>query len=210
MEWLQPVDFYCERLGPGFGAEPFNTLTGLSFLVVGLVSFRRSTQGDDRRASSALALVGVASALQHALAVEGALWFDVAANLGYLVLLGVLMLRRLAGVGAVAALAGAMAAVAVAYTLGENASLPFFLVDFFALLFMLLVVVALAQWPRHPQTARGIALAAAILALGLPFRFLDAAFCAQWPLGTHGIWHLLNAIAAALLLSALARHRTAG
>ncbi len=212
MEWLRGVDYYCERLGPGFGAEPFNALTGLAFLVVGLVAFRRGPQGDDRRAGAGLALVGVASALHHGFAVDLTSWADILANQLYLALLGVLLLRRLAGAGAVAAGAGAGAAVVVVYAMGQSPALRGVLglgADMFFLLMLILLAVALSLRSRHPVTSGGIALAAVVLALGLPFRFFDEALCGLWPLGTHGIWHLMNASATALLLAALAKHRQA-
>lgn len=209
MDWFAAVDAYCERLAPGFGAEPFNMLTGLAFAGGGLVAFRRAPAQADRQAALALALVGVASALQHGFAVTGTLWADLAANLLYLVLLGRLMLQRLAGVGVLAAFIGAVAVVVLAQMVGGSPALRVVLgrgTDTFLLLALLLAAVALALRRGHPATAWGVGLAAVTLAAGLPFRFLDASLCPSWPLGTHGIWHLVNATSAALLLSALARH----
>jgi hypothetical protein len=213
MVWMASIDAYCERIGPAFAAEPCNMLTGLAFLVVGLIAARRNAGGDDRRAGLALALVGVASALQHGFAVTLTLWADVAANLVYLVLLGVLLLRRLAGAGALAAGLGAAAAVALAYQGVQSAELRALLgtaADLFVFLALVLVGTALLVRRAHPATAARIALAAAVLVAGLPFRFLDQTLCAVWPLGTHGLWHLVNAASAALLLAALARHRRPG
>ena len=36
MDWLAAVDIYCERLAPGFWAEPVNALTNLSFVAAAL------------------------------------------------------------------------------------------------------------------------------------------------------------------------------
>jgi hypothetical protein len=209
MQWMQAVDGYCERLVPGFGAEPFNTLTGLAFLAVGILAFARGPEGDDRRAAAALALVGIASASQHGFSVLLTVWADIAANLLYLVLLGVLMLRRLAKAGAFAAGIGAICAVALMFQVAQSGALRQafgMAADMFFILMLGLFSAALALRVRHPGTASRIALSAAVLAAGLPFRFLDSALCGVWPFGTHGIWHLINATSAALLLSALARH----
>jgi hypothetical protein len=209
MQWMHSIDGYCERLVPGFGAEPFNTLTGLAFLGVGLLAFARGPAGDDRRAAAALALVGIASASQHGFAVVLTVWADIAANLLYLVLLGVLMLRRLAGAGVFASCVAAVCGVALVYQVGQSGALRQIFgmaADMFFILMLGLFSAALALRARHPATASRIALSAAVLAAGLPFRFLDHALCGVWPFGTHGIWHLINAMSAALLLSALARH----
>lgn len=213
MNWLGPVDGYCERVASGFGGEPFNALTGLAFLLGGLVAFSRAPGTDDRNAALALALVGLASASQHGFAVEVTVWADVAANLLYLGLLGVLLLRRLAGAGAFAAGLAAVVAVAAAYQAVQSVGVRQTLglaADLFVMLTLILIAAALMLRSAHPVTAHRIALAALVLAAGLPFRFLDPALCDIWPLGTHGIWHLMNATATALLLSALARHKPAG
>lgn len=209
MDWMASIDGYCERVLPGFGGEPFNALTGLAFLVVGLMAVWRGPAGDDRRAGAALALVGVASALQHLVAVRLTLWADVVANLSYLVLLGVLLLRRLAGVGALAAGLGAVAAVALAYQGVQSGVVRAVLgpaADLFVILALVLAGVALGLRRGATATSAGVALAVAVLVAGLPFRFLDGALCPAWPLGTHGVWHLVNAASAGLLLAALARH----
>ncbi|MDM7932826.1 hypothetical protein [Tabrizicola sp.] len=183
-------------------------MTGLAFLGVGIFAFVRGPEGDDRRAAAALALVGIASASQHGFSVVLTVWADIAANLIYLVLLGVLILRRLVGVGALAAGVGAFCAVALVFQVSQSGALRQAFgvaADMFFILMLVLFGAALALRARDPATASRIALSAAVLAAGLPFRFLDPALCGVWPFGTHGIWHLINATSAALLLSALAR-----
>jgi hypothetical protein len=204
------VASYCERLQDGFWAEPLNVLTGLSFLIVGLVVVRLGPDGDDRRAGAGLSLVGITSVLNHGFAVDATLWANMVANLAFLVLLGVLMLRRLAQTGAVAGWAGALALVGLGYVAGQDAVLADRLglaSDMFVMLLLVLIAVALGLRNRQRQVSGRIALAAAVLALGLPFRFLDQALCAGWSLGTHWIWHLMNAASIAILLWALALHR---
>jgi len=204
-----PVDFYCERIREGFAAEPLNLLTGLALLAVGLWAYRRGPQAEDRRAAAALALVGLASAAQHGAGLALTVTADIAANLLYLFLLGVLILRRLAGLGQPAALAGAALALTLAYTAVRRPEIRAALgpaSDLFFLQAAVLVAAALALLPRHPASARRILVAAIVLMVALPFRVLDTALCEVWPYGTHALWHLLNAGSAALLLAALARH----
>src|SRR5262245_60794366 len=33
MDWLAPIDAYCERLGPGLAAEPLNAVSNASFFI---------------------------------------------------------------------------------------------------------------------------------------------------------------------------------
>jgi hypothetical protein len=60
----------------------------------------------------------------------------------------------------------------------------------------------------HPA-GRWRAAAAGIFAVSLAFRTLDGPLCAAIPVGTHFIWHLLNAIVLGTLLVALVRHGAA-
>lgn len=209
---MEPVDFYCERIGPGFGAEPLNTASAAAFLLVGLIAFALAPAADDRRAAAALAAVGLASMLMHGFALGVLAQVDLWVNRLYLALLAALMLRRLGGTGLAAALAGGVAAAAalellpgltaVRATLGIAA-------DPYTLLVLVFALSAAAIGRAAPASARGLALAALILAAGLPFRFLDGALCASWPSGTHWLWHLSNAVASAVVLATLARHRPA-
>lgn len=209
MNWTDPILGYCERLATGTGPELFNLATGLVFAFVGWRAFRAAPRAEDQQAALALVLLGIASALHHGLAIQLTLLGDMLANQLYLVLLGRLMLCRLAGAGHAAALLGGAVAVALVVALLTGPAqllVPGYLADAFVVKLLLLVGLALGLRRRHAATARAIALAATMLALGLPFRFLDAALCPVWPIGTHGLWHLANAGATALLLAALARH----
>lgn len=208
MDWFGPVDVYCERHAQGFGGEPLNMLTGLAFLGVGLMALRRAPSGADRSLALALALVGVASAVQHGFALVVTVWADLAANISYLVLLGSLMLRRLGGISAPAAGLAAGATVLALNTAPVGPALRAVspvLADVFFLLLLILAGLALALRRAEPETSRGLAVSALLLAIGLPFRLLDGALCPVWPIGTHWVWHLLNAASAAMLLAALAR-----
>jgi hypothetical protein len=208
MSWTAPLDLYCERLAPGLTGEPFNTLTALAFLAAGGWTLWTARGPDMRAPGLALAVLGLASAASHAVAIRLTTAIDMMANLVYLILLGALMLGRLAGARRSAALAGAAGAVLMGYVAVTSplarALGPF--ADLFVLQGGLLLALALGLAARHPSSARGLAAAAAVLALGLPFRFLDTTLCPAFPLGTHGLWHLANAAANAVLLAVLARH----
>ena len=74
---------------------------------------------------------------------------------------------------------------------------------------LLIVGYALALGRRAPDTARGMAAGAGILALSLGFRTVDEAACGAVPIGTHFLWHLLNATVLYLLLRAALRPQPA-
>ena len=58
---------------------------------------------------------------------------------------------------------------------------------------VLIACYALALRRRAPEAARGLAIGAGMLAVSLFFRTIDAAVCPAFPVGTHFLWHLLNA-----------------
>jgi hypothetical protein len=39
---FDPIDAYCERLGPGLWAEPLNAVTNLAFIVAAVICLRVS------------------------------------------------------------------------------------------------------------------------------------------------------------------------
>ncbi|MBK5935190.1 ceramidase [Rhodovulum imhoffii] len=196
MDWSAQVDAYCERTGPAFWAEPVNAVTNAAFLVAALIMWRRA--GGDlpgRALAVALGMIGVGSFLFHTLATVWAGVADVVPILAFILLYIYAANRRFWGLGrgrAVLGMAAFLPFLALvspvfrALGLGASAS--------YAPVAVLILAYALALRHRAPQVARGLAVGAGILGLSLTFRTLDAPLCAGWPLGTHFLWHLLNAL----------------
>jgi hypothetical protein len=112
-----------------------------------------------------------------------------------------LALRRFFGLGALAA-----AAITLAFAAGSYAAQSLIRglhgsVGYLPALGAMSCFAALL-WPRQRETAKGLALAALVFAISLCFRTIDADVCAGFPLGTHFLWHLLNACVLWLLLRA--------
>src|SRR5262249_61672034 len=73
-------------------------------------------------------------------------------------------------------------------------------IDYLPALAAMLIMLGFVPAPVRPA----IALAAGVFCVSLTFRTIDRAICGAFPLGTHFIWHLLNAIVLfALLRSAI-------
>ena len=53
----------------------------------------------------------------------------------------------------------------------------------------------------------GLVIGAALLTLSLTFRTLDAPLCAALPLGTHFLWHILNAVMLGWMIAVYVSHR---
>lgn len=211
MNWFRQVNSYCERLDGGYWAEPVNALTNLAFLAAAVICWRRPEVRRDPAARAlvlVLALIGLGSWLFHTHAQVWAALADVipiqAFILAYLFFATVrfFALPRWAGAlaaGLFLALAPLAAAGIAAVFGGMNGSVGYLPVP------ILIAVYALALRSRRPETARGLAIGAGILALSLVFRSMDRAVCPAFPLGTHFLWHLLNAAMLGWMILVLAR-----
>lgn len=210
---FDPIDAYCERLSAAYWAEPVNAVTNLAFLLAAWVMWRRTEGLPPGRAMSAvLAAIGVGSWLFHTHANGLTAALDVAPILGFILVYVFAATRDFLGAstrwaaGAVLAfLPYAAVTVPVFSTvmpfLGASAG--------YAPIPLLILGYAAILWRRAPQTASGMALGAAILVVSLTFRTLDGPLCAAVPLGTHFLWHILNAVMLGWMIEVWRRHMLA-
>lgn len=198
--YFAPIDIYCERLGPGFWAEPLNALSNASFIVAAWLLWRlvrsRAT-GVDLQAGvliALVALIGIGSFLFHTLAVRWAMLADVIPiSIYQLSFIGLYCrtVARLSAARVAACLAAFIAASAAFGMLPQhwfNGSLAYGP----ALVFISGIGVYHRLSGKHEP--RLMLLAAGLFAVSLTFRSLDMALCEQLTIGTHVVWHLLNGL----------------
>lgn len=214
MAWSDPVDLYCERLGPGFWAEPVNAITNIAFVLVGAWywrSARRAHAGAFIEVLCAWVMaIGAGSFLFHTVATRWAALFDVIPIWTFVLTYVSFALRRYLRLGwprVVAILAAAMIVIAAVMraipdglAVATNGSIEYLP----AVVALLVFVIALAR-SGHPAW-RAIGLAGAIFAGSLTLRSLDMRVCEAFPLGLHWGWHMLNATMLAVLLGAAVAH----
>jgi len=208
--WSTPIDQYCERVDPSFWAEPVNALTNAAFIaaaLMALVDWRRG--GGNDRAVFALIIVvfviGLGSFAFHTLATRGARLLDVIPIGVFIYGYFLLALRRMLGMPwaysvvlliAFMALSNGLAILVPREVLNGSAG-------YFPALGALLVIGWLLK--GSPQ-GRAMLVAGAIFIASLALRIVDLDICDAFPLGTHFLWHVLNAMLLYLLLrGALAR-----
>ena len=219
---------YCERgLDHRFWAEPLNAISNAVFLIAAVLALmmwqrhRHDLSGSPRRCGVELALVvlvfviGIGSFLFHTFATRWAMLADVIPISVFMVVyLGYALRRfvRLDWIATLLSLGLFFAVVQYAESIqcaggrclnGSVGYLPAFA-----------ALVAIGAWlgsSGHPA-ARWVLGGAAIFAVSLTFRTLDRAICPQTALfagrmlGTHFIWHILNAALLYVLLAAAIRH----
>jgi hypothetical protein len=103
MGWLEAVDGYCERLGPGYWAEPVNAATNAAFVLAALLVWRRTAGLPLARAmAGVLAAIGVGSYLFHTHANRLTGLMDVTPILAFILLYTFAASRDLLGAAALA------------------------------------------------------------------------------------------------------------
>jgi hypothetical protein len=217
MDWSTPIDIYCERLSPGFWAEPVNALTNAAFLLAALAGAYAARRAGLRQPAlwaliALAALIGIGSFLFHTIATPWAALTDVLPIWAFVLLylgtfatqvMGIRPLRLIFGTAlALVALIALMAALRSA--LGPAAEALNGSGQYAPGLLALVTFAALLLKRRHPLGPL-IATTAALFTLSLAFRTADLHVCPTLPLGTHFLGHLLNGTVIGLLLIALVR-----
>lgn len=230
MRWTDHVFRYCERgFDPGLWAEPLNALSNVAFIVVAALAAAGMTRPlpsdatpPDRAAVgfvyvliALVALIGIGSFLFHVMATRWAQLADVLPIGAFIVLYLMFALRCLAGLSTLKMLLGVAALIAAfALSMAVCPSAisgppggPMCLNDtlgYTPALAALFVVAVLLRSQSHPAAGR-LFLASAVLSLSMVMRTIDLDQCSTLslhgrPLGSHVLWHLLNALVLHLLL----------
>jgi len=203
MDWSAPIDLYCERTDASFWAEPANALSNVGFLVAAAAawwSWRRAGGRDGAVVALVIVVVavGLGSFAFHTVATRGAMLADVIPIAIFIYGYLLLALRRFLHLSARASIA-----IVIAYAVGAQA-LSFFapsgtLNGSIGYLPALVALIAVARATRGPAR-RGLDLAVMLFTVSLALRTIDLAVCEAFPLGTHFLWHLLNAAVLYVLL----------
>lgn len=204
------IDGYCERLAPGLWAEPVNTVTNFAFIIAAVIIFART---ETRKHPITIVLsillfsIGVGSLLFHAFANTITSIADVTPILlftltflfaSYFYFFEIRRIR----------------ALILTLLFFPYAWLIITIFDFlfpwigssigYIPILLLFPIHSVLLWRLKPTIARNLGIAFMILAVSLSFRWLDEPICSQFPLGTHFIWHVLNAVLLAYLIKTLA------
>lgn len=193
---------YCERQGPGFWAEPVNAITNFAFLfAAGLLAWRLHRARlplhkvmDIVVLITLLCAIAIGSFLWHTLARPWAEWADVIPILIYISLYLLSFLVRIARLKPLMVLGVFLLYHTV--NIGLQLRIPprtlngsMFYLPTLATLFLM---GAHCLRIHHPK-AKQFLVAGLVFSISLVFRTLDLALCPIWPVGTHFIWHILNA-----------------
>lgn len=239
MSLSQKIFIYCERgQDPAFWAEPMNALTNGAFIIAAAFATREYLVAPPERGRrdmpTALLIlltytIGVGSFLFHTYATRWAALADTIPIALFMLAYFGFLLRRFLGLHWLVAVAGVAVFYATLWYAGTiecryetllpitsrtgarcfNGSLGY-APAFFALVGAAALLAAL----RHPAW-RLIGLAGLVFLASMTFRTLDLELCSRVRLGdmvvgTHFLWHVLNAVTLYLLLRAAIRYGSSG
>lgn len=210
--WSTPIDLYCERVTPAFWAEPLNALSNIAFLIAAYAAFdlwRREGKGDPVILALivVVAVVGLGSFAFHTLATRGAMLLDVTPIGVFIYGYFLLALRRFLQLSWPIALLSLAGFIALSLALasyvprevlnGSSGYLP-----------ALAALIGFGFVLRGHEAGQAMLIAAGLFIVSLIFRIIDLDVCARWPIGTHFLWHVLNAaVLYAVLRGAIAERQ---
>jgi len=202
---LTYLDAYCERAGdPAFWAEPLNAISNLAFIVAAFITCRfllkqrvslTKTTIDIWLLVAVLASIGLGSGLWHTHATHWSMLADIIPIYIFINVYIFSLFIRLFGLKWYAAFLGwaifqginiGFELVAPRDTLnGSIMYIPTYGLLLFSLGWMLAI--------RHTACLK-FAHIIALFTISIAFRTIDISVCEDIPVGTHFLWHLLNAI----------------
>jgi hypothetical protein len=212
MSWSTPIDLYCERLDPSLWAEPINALTNAAFLVAAIVAFAewRRAGGRDWPALALIfvtAVIAFGSFAFHTLATRGAVLLDIIPIAVFVYGYLFLALRRFLRLPLAQALAILIPFIVVSLVIDRQ--VPRAILNGSISYLPALAGIIAIGWLTRAQT-KLIAIAAGVFVVSLTLRTIDNAACGAFPLGTHFVWHVMNAVVLYLLLRAAIRNAPQG
>ncbi len=205
------IDAYCERLEPGLWAEPTNVLTNLAFVLAGILllrllvvnqSIKERPTWDLWLLAVCVFLIGIGSALWHLYAAP---WAELADLLPITVLINVFLLSVLVRV--IRLQVWQVVGLFLAFHIFSWWVITPFPEDFlngsifYVPAWMALWAIVIYLYKSHHRLTSRFLIATLVFSLSVALRSIDLEVCDYFPVGTHFLWHLLNAVVLYLLVS---------
>lgn len=206
--WRTPIDIYCERTDATFWSEPVNAITNVAFLLAAFAIYLRWRRAPADWPALALILVltaiGIGSFLFHTFADRWSVMADVIPITVFIYVYFFFAMRRFFDLGVVVSLA--ITAMFLVVSIAIDSSLPRGFLNgsggYLPALFAILAVGGLLV-SRKPRIGGLLLLSGVVFVVSVTMRSVDMAACDSIAIGTHFLWHVLNALTLYVLLVAL-------
>ena len=213
MDLFKSIDIYCERLDIGIWAEPINAVTNVAFILASIFMWLRCKNLVEGRVLSFLLFsIGCGSFLFHTFAQTWAAILDVAAILIFILTYIFIANRSFLAWSKMVSVFGVILFFPYQLLLANILSnIQFFgsSVQYIPVAILIFIYSGLLR-KTEPNLSRGLLIGAIILCLSIVFRIIDEPLCSVLSVGTHFVWHILNAIMLSWMIEILRRHMLAG
>ena len=213
MDLSKSIDIYCERLDIGIWAEPINAVTNVAFILAAIIMWLRCKKLiEGRILSFLLFLIGCGSFLFHTYAQTWAALLDVTAILIFILTYIFVANRRFLVWSKMVSLIGVIMFFPYQlFLVSILSNIQFFgsSVQYIPVAILIFIYSGLLR-KSEPNLSRGLFIGAAILCLSIISRTVDEPLCSILSVGTHFVWHILNAIMLSWMIEILRRHMLAG
>ena len=204
MNYFEQLDFYCERLMPGFWAEPANAVSNPGFIFAAFFGFYcwKSSKSNWMFFLSFLALlVGIGSFLFHTYATRWAHLADLLPIALFMSSFLVFVQKRLLHFSNLKTflVMCIFITAAVLIELYQPRHILGGSLGYTHAVIALSMVAYIFRKRRHPYS-KYFSAGLQVFLLSLVFRTLDGYLCEINPFGSHFIWHLTNAALIFILL----------
>lgn len=208
---MNHLDFYCERTGIEFWSEPLNAISNIGFIIAGAWALRKVLRYKQNAVLITLSLllmgIGVGSFLFHTVADSVTLWCDMIPIFIFVSCYIFHSLKRYLGYSSFTAVAALV--ICVGGMLTAELTVPNTFINGSSLyippLTCLITIGLLMRNTSESQNLKTAAhqylLAAGVFLISLVFRTVDPIICSAIPVGTHFVWHTLNSLCLAILMS---------
>lgn len=215
MRLTQHIFGICERTGDGYFEEPLNVLSNLFFIwaAVAVFSYYRSLPELKRKKfydvpilTGLIAIIGILSMVFHTYPTPYTEAFDTIPIVAFIIIYFFSAMFRIAKCNIYQAL---ICFVAFAgFTHISVTQFPHAFNDSIGYLSSMVALIAIAFYlnMKRRGSARAFMFIALVGIVSLFFRSIDNAVCQAMPIGTHFLWHSLNAYLLYMLMIQLVRN----
>lgn len=203
---------YCERLTSNFGAEPVNAITNVAFIIAAFLLALKQLRSPNNTVKSPdivllvtlIAAIGIGSFLWHTMPNRITEWADNVPILLFISLYLLSFLYRIAELNILVILVLFLSYhvfnVGIQYIFPANTLNGS--IFYLPTLITLFIIVLYTRYIRYSFSSYFIK-AVVVFTISVIFRTIDFKVCGTISIGTHFIWHIMNAYVLYILTQAL-------
>ena len=188
--------YYCERIDSSFWSEPLNAITNIAFLIVALIllfNYKNNTLA--RNCAYLITCISIGSFLFHTIPNQITGMLDTLSIallvMYYIYNINPYIFRIHRYFSILIVIAFPMICMVFGSALKDS---YIGYSSFYIPILLYLALIAIILWLKDNPVKKGMIISTLVFALSICMRVLDFKTCQIVPLGTHFIWHILNAI----------------